>query len=822
MTRSEDSPSIESVGAFARQLRRRARDAGTDFVDLAIAIHNLKNALKHLEAEARDYDSPLYSQADPATSSGTQNSAYSRQLRSLVEDSDFALKQVDTVLGTHGEGPRTSAVGRNLDRGETIRKIDLIRGDIVSQCMKIDIFLDTVQLHSGTKLRPRLADVDRRQMEVIKNKVDAIANRLFQERNDYSPVEADEEELWRSFKKELEREGFSPEVLQNNKEVLRAYIRELESHQLPGDGTPPSVRGLLHGNEKPSMTVQSAPYPTDDEEARMNLNPASRRNEGRRRVPRPERTDSILLDHAIQQLSFEQSSSSDLSDTESTAAANTALISTRDLMALDRYCDGKVPSLTGVGASLLPPARAPFYFVAPGTSPDTRHLPSGTQPLPIPGAVYPGHDGQPVTLPPPHPSALSPGTPPPPYGSSLSASSRDASWDLATLSASALTTAHDLPQPPHLPSRQYSRLAPDSKGQTIPLDATWTKINRKLVSPEVLEEAGVRYEARPSFVAVLGVLTREQIEDYARRSFEVRRARGFPGKTRTRDTERQHGAGRQETYRDYYGRRGTKGGGRGGGGGDREAVRRDHEPEPVFDASDISDDEDNGRRRGFGQSRSRDRYTPKNYVPDEHKPLDSEDEEGGKVYPTIVSPPASVDSDSLSPSSTVGPKPILKNKNPNHVRFGRSGPREISPGHYSERPRDRERDRPMPRGRERDRDRYRRDRSRDVSRDRSRVTDRDRNRDHDRDRDRDKDFDYRSSLKRHSDRERDRDRDRDRDRFRDRDRDRNRDRDRDLPRRGEEDRPSRRAALKDAAGAIGVSGAAATLLSVLTQAVTHL
>ncbi|KAK4250619.1 hypothetical protein C7999DRAFT_28954 [Corynascus novoguineensis] len=792
MTRPEDSPSIESVGAFARQLYRRARDAGTDFVDLAIAIRNLRTALKDLEAEAQDHDSPLYAQTNPAANSETQNSVYGRQLWSLVEDSDFALKQVSTILQKYGDIPSSSTARRNADRGEIARKVDLIRGDVISQSMKIDIFLDTVQLHSVAKPRPALENVDDQQMDGIKNKVDTIANRIFRERENRSPSEGDEEELWRSFKRELEREGFSAQVLQEHKEVLRAYIRELESHQPPSGGSPPSVRGLLHWDEKLPMTAPPAPYPVHDGELMANSNPGALSNEGRRRVPMSEHSDSMLLSSesrspALPQLSFEQSTSSEQSDAESSPSASTALISTRDLMALDRYCSGKVATFTNVGTSLLPPTRAPFYFISPGTSPDTRYFSPGTQQLPIPGAVAPGHDGQPVALPPPYSSASTPGPPPPPYGSSLTATPSDAVWDLATLSSSAPTSGHDM-QGQYPPQRQYSRLAPDSKGQTIPLDATWTKIDRRLVSPEVLEKAGVRYEARPSFVAVLGILTREQIEEFARKSFEVRRARTLPAKARSGNAERQQTGVRQETYGDYYRKRGV-GESR---GGDRESVTRDHGSEALFDASDSDgDDSNNDRRRETGQVRHRGRYTPKDYIPSESKHLDSEDEgKGAKAHPIIVSPPTSVDGDDVSPSSTVLPKPILKNKNPNHVRFDRNGPREISPGQYSERRRDREY--------ERDRDRPRRDKSRERSRNRSKVTDRDR------DRDRDKDLDHRSASKRYSDRDRDRDRDRDQ------------------PRRGEEDRPSRRAALKDAAGAIGVSGAAATLLSVLTQAVTHL
>jgi len=75
------------------------------------------------------------------------------------------------------------------------------------------------------------------------------------------------------------------------------------------------------------------------------------------------------------------------------------------------------------------------------------------------------------------------------------------------------------------PRPESVRLAPDSFGNEIPPDAKWTKIKRSLVSPEVLDQDGRRYEARPNFVAVLGVLSRKEIEDYAARSHELRTTR---------------------------------------------------------------------------------------------------------------------------------------------------------------------------------------------------------------------------------------------------------------------------------------------------------
>lgn len=80
-----------------------------------------------------------------------------------------------------------------------------------------------------------------------------------------------------------------------------------------------------------------------------------------------------------------------------------------------------------------------------------------------------------------------------------------------------------LPAVPPLPP--FGKIAPDEHGSDIPLDAIWTKISRRIVGPGVLERAGVRYEARPEFVAILGVVNKETIIKWARQSAEIRHSR---------------------------------------------------------------------------------------------------------------------------------------------------------------------------------------------------------------------------------------------------------------------------------------------------------
>jgi bisphosphoglycerate-independent phosphoglycerate mutase (AlkP superfamily) len=56
----------------------------------------------------------------------------------------------------------------------------------------------------------------------------------------------------------------------------------------------------------------------------------------------------------------------------------------------------------------------------------------------------------------------------------------------------------------------------------IPPGARWTKIDRRLVNPEALEEAKERFEERLDCVIVLRVLTKEEIQKLADRTKEIR------------------------------------------------------------------------------------------------------------------------------------------------------------------------------------------------------------------------------------------------------------------------------------------------------------
>ncbi|CCF43085.1 hypothetical protein CH063_12893 [Colletotrichum higginsianum] len=203
MSNGNPVPNLSVVDAFARALYRRAKTSGPDFADVSTVVRRLHTVLKHLRVESEDPDSLLNSDA---------SSVYARQLAPLVEDCDFALKQLETILEKYGEATRLEE--RELDM------VAMIRTKLANQKTNIDMFLDTVQLHNPSKAQ-RIVDEQGGNLDNIKDKVDAIAARLFARRD--SGISEDDEDLWQQFRTELEKEGFSKDVLRKNKVRTRSW-----------------------------------------------------------------------------------------------------------------------------------------------------------------------------------------------------------------------------------------------------------------------------------------------------------------------------------------------------------------------------------------------------------------------------------------------------------------------------------------------------------------------------------------------------------------------------------------------------------------------
>ena len=79
------------------------------------------------------------------------------------------------------------------------------------------------------------------------------------------------------------------------------------------------------------------------------------------------------------------------------------------------------------------------------------------------------------------------------------------------------------PEPPNPVREGVAPLDAAKKG--IPPEARWTRINRRLVNPEALDQEGVRFEEYPDYVIVLKVLNQEEISRYTQKTHEIRERR---------------------------------------------------------------------------------------------------------------------------------------------------------------------------------------------------------------------------------------------------------------------------------------------------------
>ncbi|KAI1093228.1 hypothetical protein F5B19DRAFT_154593 [Rostrohypoxylon terebratum] len=887
---------IERVDAFARKLYKRARAAGPDLDEISTAVRSLHTVLKHLKFETEDPDSLLCVDG---------SAVYARQLTPILEDSEFALKQLDTILEKKYGG---GEVGMQMDgeRGWTMLEsrekdmIGMIRSKLANQKLNIDMFLDTIQLHNPSKSR-RMVDTNSADLDSIKDKVDVIAARICQRKNS-NLADENEEEVWERFRDGLESAGFSREVLRKNQDVIRAYIRQLDEQVSANGGSTPTVRGLLE-NYRPQAHegLQIAPYPTcptyptSDEFSPEEFQPGideeklfpsmrMKRLEGeeeeddddnQRRQP-PSMTNQPTY------LSYDRHSSSSGDDEDSMA-----LMSTRELMALDKRAAELALAIPPGNIRLQPPRQSGELVGSNymSTSPTQHHLHSSSSRHALPSSSQ--HSNVVVD------QSEVPSRHIPPSGGSP-----EQQQALAAL------------------QQRGARLAPDSQGREIPLDAKWTRISRRLVSPEVLAGAGVRYEARPDFVAVLGELSREQIADFARRTTEARSSRrrhssaaaapiatiaAGNGASRRRTEDKYH----PDKYRNWNvieeeerRRSRRRGDDRDGYDTDdddgttyvvdsRGRNRKGSTASSVSALYDSSDDEgtsdsevDYGDRDRDHESSSYSQSYPRSssYLENYHNSqqnlrrsstepsktsddrvhfrargsLDSNatarrgsgdtngtNERGTKTYPFIV-PDKDKDSGAgTSPAATVKPKSILKNKNDDpHVRI------DPTPQIIDESPRSLSRSIPYRRS---ERERRERERSRDRTRERDRNYDHDREKRYRSDRYQDRE----QSKERHSERHRDkeyhashRDRDDGREEYADRHRHRSsghryhggggssstasrRTWDRDYHddhymtsngRSSKEDRASKKKARDETIRAVGLGGAAAAMLSMLSEA----
>lgn len=198
---------IESLESLCRHLYKLLKlseqeKSYTERSGIATSFRQLHTALQHLRAELGDPDSPLRKPSSSTFRDRQLSDLLDRRLPEILDTCSYILVD-ESIWGPSEASHHIAAVMQEM----------IIKMKDVN--MDIDRLLDSVQLHGDE--RPATANVAKSSLgiEHIKDKVDAIATRVFAWK-DSGVYEESEDANWSAFKYELEKEGFSPQVLRRH------------------------------------------------------------------------------------------------------------------------------------------------------------------------------------------------------------------------------------------------------------------------------------------------------------------------------------------------------------------------------------------------------------------------------------------------------------------------------------------------------------------------------------------------------------------------------------------------------------------------------
>jgi hypothetical protein len=201
---------IIAVVTLCKTLYRECRAAGGEYDEISHEVRSLHTVLRHLKYEVEVPASPL----------NRDRSIWAPRLAPTIADCNSTLKQLDALVRRYGRKGSASGSGKPKFGSDEMDQLGTIRVKVISQKRSLTAFLDSIQLPPSDMAAT--LDNSTGQLDMILDKVDAIAARLGQRHDD------DNREAWKQFRRELIAEGFSSEVLQQNEVRYSAFGEDAE------------------------------------------------------------------------------------------------------------------------------------------------------------------------------------------------------------------------------------------------------------------------------------------------------------------------------------------------------------------------------------------------------------------------------------------------------------------------------------------------------------------------------------------------------------------------------------------------------------------
>ncbi|OBU00058.1 hypothetical protein VE01_01773 [Pseudogymnoascus verrucosus] len=566
MTFGSNPADIIIVLEFTRRLYRQCKNADDAYFEIGREIRALHTVLRHLKYEVQAPESIL----------NRDRALYARDLAPLISDCRFTLEDLEELLRKYGDiknndrgGSTTGRLWNQFKFGSIeMDQLGTVRVKLINHKTNITALLDTIQLHESSRVAMTL-DNHGGQLDIILDKVDNIASRMGQRAASLmTTYEDDDKEVWKSFRRELVAEGFSSDVLTRHKDVLRAYIRQIDQNGLLEDipvaakARQPvlsvntqewleQVQSPASASGPPSFNTTSSD--SSIKELRVGEDNSKFLQTMKNERPKPESITTgwkegigdtkappvqplppqvpILYAPPVQPppvpaLQRSGSSNSRNGYGYAVAASPPTSVQLRSPIPEPEICTTEsILADDSANESRIRMLEAPRADGRPRRQSDQNDRDQGNSPQGSPASSKSASsftDANAMAYR-PRPQQL---PVPVPEGSLYSASPRGSgALPIPVRAASHHPTDRYGHSPRNITTSVPAGLAPDSQGREIPRDAKWTKIRRRLVSTEILEEDRLRYEARPEYVAILGVFSRSQIQDLAIRTAALRESR---------------------------------------------------------------------------------------------------------------------------------------------------------------------------------------------------------------------------------------------------------------------------------------------------------
>ncbi|OAF57698.2 hypothetical protein VC83_05676 [Pseudogymnoascus destructans] len=233
MTFGSNPADIIIVLEFTRRLYRQCKNADDAYFEIGREIRALHTVLRYLKFEVQAPESIL----------NRDRALYARDLAPLIADCRFTLEDLEELLRKYGDirnndrsGDTSGELWNQIKFGSIeMDQLGTVRVKLINHKTNITALLDTIQLRESSRVATTL-DNHGGQLDIILDKVDNIASRMGQRAASLmTTYEDDDKEVWKSFRRELVAEGFSSDVLTRHKDVLRAYIRQIDQNGLLED-----------------------------------------------------------------------------------------------------------------------------------------------------------------------------------------------------------------------------------------------------------------------------------------------------------------------------------------------------------------------------------------------------------------------------------------------------------------------------------------------------------------------------------------------------------------------------------------------------------